>query len=403
MNSGRPLTYVTREIERALGADPVGDYYIVAGKTPYGEKVAERFPGHIILIDATETLGTRELIEQAAAKRMMPPNTDTIVFKNTSRVEDAATKASIKLLNPKASLSETIENKMSQIEWLGELGKKYLPPHAILPTKKLTWTGEPFVLQWAHGHTGGGTILVSSEEQLKDIQSKFPYRIARRSPYINGSSYTVNAVVAADKILVGNISYQITGMKPFTDGMFTTVGNDWSISQDLLSETELEYVRTMVHDIGKKLNVSGWRGLYGVDLIRDEERGTIHLIEINARQPASTTFESYLQKENRIAGVKGLTTFEAHIKALRGEHIDEELIPVNDGAQIIQRVTTDITVAPEKIIAALEAAGYNVIPYPNSDPNEDLLRIQSAQGIMERHGVFNERGKEIVGILKAQP
>ncbi|MBP6858762.1 MAG: ATP-grasp domain-containing protein [Candidatus Pacebacteria bacterium] len=402
MNTSRPLTYVTREIERALGADPVGDYYIVAGKTPYGEKVAAQFPGHVMLIDAPETLGTRELIEQAAAKRMMPPNTDTIVFKNTSRVEESATKAGIKLLNPKASLSETVENKMSQVEWLGDLGKKYLPPHAILPTKKLTWMGEPFVLQWAHGHTGGGTILVNSEEQLKDIQSKFPFRMARRSPYIKGSSYTVNAVVAADKILVGNISYQITGMEPFTDGMFTTVGNDWSISHDLLSETEIEYILTMVREIGTKLNVAGWRGLYGVDLIRDEERGTIHLIEINARQPASTTFESYLQKENRIAGVKGITTFEAHLKALRGEHIDEELIPVNDGAQIIQRVTKNVATISDGTIATLESAGYNVIPYPNSGPNEDLIRIQSALGIMERHGVFNERGKEIVALVAAK-
>ncbi|MEN9913087.1 MAG: hypothetical protein RLY66_495 [Candidatus Parcubacteria bacterium] len=399
MSSERPLTYVTREIERALGADPVGNYYIVAGKTPYGEKIAAQFPGHVMLIDAPETLGTRELIEQAAAKRMMPPNTDTIVFKNTSRVEEAATKAGIKLLNPKASLSETIENKMTQVEWLGDLGKKYLPPHAILPTKKLTWTGEPFVLQWAHGHTGGGTILVNSEAELKDLQEKFPFRMSRRSLYIKGSSYTVNAVVATNKILVGNVSYQITGMEPFTDGIFTTVGNDWCISQDLLSEDELEYVRTMVNDIGMKLNVSGWRGLYGVDLIRDEERGTIHLIEINARQPASTTFESYLQKENRIAGVKGLTTFEAHLKALNNEPIEDDLIPVNDGAQIIQRITKKVTSVSESSISGLETAGYNVISYPNSGHNEDLLRIQGARGIMERHGVFNERGKEISVIL----
>jgi hypothetical protein len=152
----------------------------------------------------------------------------------------------------------------------------------------------------------------------------------------------------------------------------------------------------MVHDIGTKLNVAGWRGLYGVDIIRDDERGTIHLIEINARQPASSTFESFLQKENRLQGVNGLTTFEAHIKALTGEKVEEELIPVNDGAQIIQRVTKKVTSVSSSTISTLESAGYNVIPYPNTEHNTDLLRIQSARGIMERHGVFNERGKEIV-------
>ncbi|MEK7641450.1 MAG: ATP-grasp domain-containing protein [Patescibacteria group bacterium] len=399
MNSDRTITYITREIERALGADPVGNYYVVAGKTPYGEKLAAQFPGHIQLIDGDTTLGTRDLIEQAYAARMIPPNTDTIVFKNTSRVEEAATKAGLTLLNPKASLSEMVENKMTQIEWLGDLGKKYLPPHTITPTKKLSWNGEPFVLQWAHGHTGGGTILVNSEAQLTSLQEKFPNRMARRSLYIHGSSYTVNAIVAPNKILMGSVSYQITGMEPFTDGVFTTVGNDWSISHDLLSDTELEYVQTMVRDIGTKLTASGWRGLYGVDLIRDDERGTIHLIEINARQPASTTFESFLQKENRLQGVAGLTTFEAHIKALLGESIEEEIIPVNDGAQIIQRVTKTVNSISNDAITALESAGYNVIPYPNTEYNTDLLRIQGARGIMERHGVFNERGKEIVTMM----
>lgn len=399
MDSDRTITYITREIERALGADPVGNYFIVAGRTPYGERMAAQFPGHIQLIDGDTTLGTRELIEHAHAKRMMPPNTDTIVFKNTARVEDAATKAGLTLLNPRASLSETVENKMTQIEWLGDLGKKYLPQHALLPTKSLTWTDEPFILQWAHGHTGGGTILVNSEVELKSLQERFPHRMARRTQYIHGPSFTVNAVVTTDKILTSSISYQITGLAPFTDNAFTTIGNDWSISHDLLNEDELEYIQTMVHDIGKKLNIAGWRGLYGVDIIRDDERNTIHLIEINARQPASTTFESFLQKENRLAGVKGLTTFEAHLKALLGEKIEEELIPVNDGAQIIQRVTKKVASIPGSSVTMLESAGYNVIPYPNTEYNTDLLRIQGARGIMERHGVLNVRGKEIVDFV----
>jgi len=392
----RTITYITREIERALGIDPEGMYHVIAGKTPYGEQVSDRHPGHVHLIASTSTLGTRELIEQAHASRMIPPNSDILVFKNTVRVEEAATKAGIKLLNPKASLSETVENKMSQVQWLGDLGKKYLPTHAILPTKNLTWTGEPFVLQWAHGHTGGGTILVSGAAELTSLQERFPHRMARRTAYIHGSSFTVNAVVAADKILMSSVSYQITGMAPFTESPFSTIGNDWSIAHDLLNEQELEYIHEMVQDIGKKLNVGGWRGLFGVDIIRDDERNTLHLIEINARQPASTTFESHLQLENRIHGVTGLTTFEAHIKALLGEKIEEELIPVNDGAQIIQRVTKKTSVISPATIAALEAAEYHTISYPNSEYNTDLIRIQSAQGIMERHGVFNERGTEIV-------
>lgn len=401
MNLPKPITYITRDIERAIGMDPSTDYTIVANKTPYAEAYAARFPeGSVILVNGKPedgVLGTRELMDHPTVKEKLATRaSDILVFKNTARVEEAAQKNGLHLLNPRAQLSETVENKMSQIEWLGELGKKYLPHHVIMPAKKLTWTGEPFIVQWAHGHTGGGTLLISSEAELKAIQQKFPYRVTRRTTYIRGSSFTVNAIVAADKILVGNISYQITGLPPFTDNQFSTVGNDWGATHSLINETEIEFIETMTSDIGKKLNIAGWRGLYGVDIIRDDKTGQIYLIEINARQPASTSFESYLQNENRLAGVKGITTFEAHLKALLGEKISEPLIPINDGAQIVQRVTKTVKSVPAEKITALEALGYNIATYPNTDMNEDLVRIQGARGIIETHGVFNTRGKEIV-------
>jgi hypothetical protein len=401
MNLPKPVTYITRDLERAIGMDPSADYVIVANKTPYAEKYAARFPaGSVILVNGTPedgVLGTRELMDHPAVKeKLMAHPSDILVFKNTPRVEEAAMKSGLRVLNPKSHLCETVENKMSQIEWLGELGKKYLPKHSVMPAKKMTWMGEPFIAQWAHGHTGGGTLLISSEAELKTIQEKFPYRMTRRTEYIHGSSFTVNAVVAADKILVGNISYQITGIAPFTDSQFTTVGNDWGATHSLLNETEIEFIETLASDIGKKLNISGWRGLYGVDVIRDDKTGQIYLIEVNARQPASTSFESYLQHENRIQGVRGLTIFEAHLKALLGEKISEPLIPINDGAQIVQRVTKTVKSVPAEKITALESLGYNIAIYPNTDLNEDLVRIQGARGIIETHGVFNSRGKEIV-------
>ncbi len=401
MKLPKPITYITRDLERAIGMDPSSEYTIVANKTPYAESYATRFPeGSVVLVNGAPedgVLGTRELMDHPVVKeKLIACPSDVLVFKNTARVEESAAKSGLRLLNPRANLSETVENKMSQIEWLGELGKKYLPRHIVMPAKNLTWMGEPFIVQWAHGHTGSGTLLVSSEVELKTIQEKFPYRVTRRTTYIHGSSFTVNAVVAADKILVGNISYQITGLAPLTDHQFTTVGNDWSATHSLLNETEIEFIETMVSDIGKKLNIAGWRGLYGVDILRDDKTGQIYLIEINARQPASTSFESYLQQKNRLAGIKGITTFEAHLKALLGDKIDQPLIPINDGAQIVQRVTAKITSVPAEKIAALESLGYNITVYPNTDLNEDLVRIQGANGIIETHGVFNERGKEIV-------
>jgi len=397
----KSLTYITRDIERALGMDPSPEYNIICNRCSYAESVKARFPEWVTLIDApAKPMGTGDLIATFSKdNKPSPNNNDLLVFKNTARIEPIAIEGGWHLINPKASLGELIETKISQVEWLGELGKKYLPHHTIIQTKNVTWMKEPFILQWDHGHTGGGTILITSEEQLTLLKHKFPDRLARRTAYVRGPAFTVNVVVAPHKILIGNISYQITGTLPFTDNMFATVGNDWGLTHSLLNADEIEYITEMAQNIGTKMNIAGWRGLFGIDVIRDDERNVINLIEINARQPASTTFESFLQKENRAHGVKGLTLFEAHIKALQGNDIDEDLILINDGAQILQRIThTTQNISPEKI-SALNARGYTTIPYVNTMHNEDLLRIQSSLGIMETHGKFNKRGKEILDTL----
>ena len=407
----KTTTYITRDIERAIGMDPSADFHIVCNECPYSLAIKNKFPDFVTLIKSpSKPMGTSDLIThysevlkalgaQAGNKEVDLKQTDLLVFKNTSRVERFAVEQGWNMINPKAALGELIETKMSQVEWLGDLGKKYLPKNSISVAKNLVWTGKPFILQWDHGHTGGGTVLISREGDLKYIKDKFPERMTRRTEYVRGPSFTVNVVVAQHKILVGNISYQITGTLPFTDNIFATVGNDWGLTHSLLNEEEIEYIQTMAQNIGKKMNISGWRGLFGIDVIRDDDKNVINLIEINARQPASTTFESILQQKNRALGVKGLTTFEAHVKALKGEDLKDELILINDGAQILQRITRVIqTISPEKV-AKLEALGLSTIPYVNTMHNEDLLRIQSEMGIMETHGRFNKRGKEILDIV----
>lgn len=397
----KSITYITRDIERALGMDPSPEYHIVCNKCPYSESIKQKYPDFVTLIESSaKPMGTGDLITKYTEGKKI--SGDILVFKNTARIEPIATAGGLNLINPKAQLGELVENKISQIEWLGEIGNKYLPEHMLMLAKNLAWTGKPFILQWAHGHTGGGTTLITSDNDLRSIKQRFPERMTRRTEYIKGPSFTVNVVVAKNKILIGNISYQITGALPFTDNVFATVGNDWALTHSLLNEDEIEYINKMAFDLGKKMNIAGWRGLFGIDVIRNDEKDTIHLIEINARQPASTTFESILQQKNRSMGVKGLTTFEAHIKALQGEDINDELIIINDGAQILQRVTYKTQSVPPEKIKQLESLGYITIPYVNTIHNEDLLRIQGDMGIMETHDKFNKRGKEILDVLNVQ-
>ena len=436
------VIYVTREIERALGMAPNEHYRIITNRTPYGETIKRQYPDFVTLVESPtpKLLGTGELLdhpktatvyEEIANSNVIPANPPVIpakagiqdqttgngntldsrfhgndktipnflVFKNTARIEPIVQKHRWKLVNPLASLSERVENKISQVEWLENSAAYYLPKHQIGPLKRVAWTGEPFVLQWAHGHTGDGTVLIGSQAELEKLKARFPYRMTRSSALITGPSFTVNALVAGDDVLVGNVSYQITGMAPFTESRFATVGNDWSAVRNILTEAELRSVENLAKDIGMRLKDSGWRGLYGVDIMRDDERGRIFLIEVNARQPASTPFESFLQESERAKGAAGLTTFEAHLKALLGEAITEPLIKIKDGSQIIQRVTNTVKSVTAGAASSLESAGYQVVSYTNTELSADLLRIQSTQGIMAGHNEFNEKGKEIVKMI----
>ncbi len=413
--ANKTIVYVTRDIERAIGLEPGPNYLIVANETAYSLKIKEKFPNFVTLIKPTgnKLLGTTELIGHQTTKDIIAKTKGKtadsnnsndpliLVFKNSLRVETMIKEIGCQFVNPKSFLAERVENKLSQIRWLGDLARTMLPSHTAKLAKLITWKNEPFIMQWAHGHTGDGTMLIHNQEELSAIQAKFPERIARLSNYIQGPSFTVNVVVTADRIMMGNISYQITGLPPFTDNPFSTVGNDWALAKKLVTEKDLVAIRSMVEKIGLKLKAEGWLGLFGLDVIREEKSGRIFLIEVNARQPASTTFESALQAEKRKAGYSGLTTFEAHIRALLGLPIDQDLIEITDGSQIIQRITANIQSLFDDIGNQLEKKGYDVVVYENTELNSDLIRIQSHQGIMDGHGLFNVKGHEIVETIKS--
>ena len=221
----------------------------------------------------------------------------------------------------------------------------------------------------------------------------------------------------AQKVIVCHTSLQITGMLPFTDSVGTTVGNDWALPHDFLSEEVQEKINNICKQVGEKMAKDGWLGLYGIDVIVEDGTQEVFLIEINARQSANISYESILQNHFIEQGSKGITTFNAHIHALFGDSYekllsesqnkennnDSVIVAINDGAQIIQRVTEKFQKAKSTgrqiDIIALKNLGFNVLEYANTENGADALRIQSTQGIMERSHTFNVRGKEILAAV----
>ena len=390
-----PIVYITRDIERAIGLSPsIENYYIVSNHNHFAKSIP--LNPSILLIKEGEKLDTRELLEHPETIKFINrlKNPGLLVFKNTPQIEKICQIKNWKLLNPSAELANRVEEKISQVEWLGKLSR-YLPPHTIAELKNIRWKGKKFIIQFNRAHTGSGTMLVSSKKQLQELQSAFPDRPVRITQFIAGPMFTNNNIVWDKKVFIGNINYQITGLPPFTDQPFATVGNDWALPHKILNTEQIKQYKKIVNDIGKKLASDGWKGLFGIDVVMDQKTGKLFLIEINARQPASTTYESQLQQRT-----KNYTVFEAHLASLLNlKSNGEALAKINDGAQVIQRVLSIKYKVSGKVIEQLQKSGLNVIQYENTKPGEDLLRIQSQHGIMAGHNKFNKVGKQIAAEL----
>lgn len=397
-----PVVYVTRDIERALGLNPDTEgYFIISNSTSFAKQVAKTRK-NILLIPGEKILDTFELLDHEYTKDFINniKNASILVFKNTKQIEQICQKNKWPLLNPSAELSNTIEEKISQVKIFAGLKDLFLK-YNIVQCKDIKWTGKNFILQFNHAHTGSGTVLIDSEANLKEIQKVFPNREARISDFIDGPMFTNNNVINGEKIMLGNISYQITGLKPFTEREFSTIGNDWGLAKKILTPTHLEYYKLIVLSAGAELKKLGWKGLFGVDAIMDPKTGKIYLVEINARQPASVTYESWLQ-DKMLVKHRDLNTFEAHLATLLGIDLSMENITViEDGAQIIQRVLSKekIQSPVPNLVADFKRADFNVVRYDNTNVGSELLRIQSTAAIMEAPNKFNRIGEKILNIL----
>ncbi|MDD4476976.1 MAG: ATP-grasp domain-containing protein [Patescibacteria group bacterium] len=387
--------YVCRDWERAAAILGAQKCFIITNYGQEAKKISARYK-NIILIKEKKLLDTNELLAREEIKSLVKKNDFIVVFKNTPQIEKICARNGWKLLNPPSVLAEKVETKISQVKWLGNLSR-FLPPHKIIICKNIKWKQERFILQFNRAHTGGGTILVKTEKQLNEIKNKFPLREARVSDFVEGPVFTNNNIVWNDNVLCGNINYQITGLTPFTDRPFATIGNDWALPNKILSKKQINEYQKIANLIGKKLSRDGWKGLFGIDIVMDKKTGKLYLLEINARQPASTTYESQLQK--KASSENYLTTFEAHLGSLlKIKYDNPELTEIKNGSQIVRRITENKKINNTKLNEAkkkLMKNGFNAIAYENTEPGSDLLRIQIKNGIMTEHNKLNEIGKLI--------
>lgn len=305
------IFYITNDPERAIGLEKVLDnFHIVC--IDNNDIVTELLKRGMNVFSLENSLSQKNVIFRNSNRLLENPETQKyikensknrnflITFKISPAFEKSAQDLGYKILNTSSQLNRKFENKISQFHFLQEIGVS-LPKSFVCKLNNSTFIemskelGNPFVIQFDRGHTGSGTIFLKSEDQFNELVRLFPNREVKFSEYIKGQAWTLNAVTTRLGVFYGGLSYQITGVKSLTDAEGATVGNDWTKTQKLTTD-EIAQIKKMTEAVGKALYNQGFQGLFGLDIIFSNHKA--YLIEINARQPASTSMHTKLMLEN---------------------------------------------------------------------------------------------------------
>jgi hypothetical protein len=48
------ILYIARDIDRAMGKEPIGNYFIITNSTPYSQEIKNRYPDNVFLVKSEE-------------------------------------------------------------------------------------------------------------------------------------------------------------------------------------------------------------------------------------------------------------------------------------------------------------------------------------------------------------
>jgi predicted ATP-grasp superfamily ATP-dependent carboligase len=369
-----PIFFVTNDAERAIGLENVLDNY------------------HIICIDDNDIVGymlnsevkifclekkltklnaifrnSNRLLQTEEAKNHIKNNSSgkgyLMFFKIAPNLEKTASKMGFDLLNTSSKLNRMFELKIPQYKFLKELNVR-IPKTEILVledanfSKLVKTLGSNFITQFNRGHTGGGTIEIDSQNTLEELKKVFPQREVKAVQHIYGNSYTLNACVTKQGICWGALSYQITGFEECTSKKLATVGNDWTYPTNLSKDIK-QKIGQFTKIIGQGMAEQGFAGMFGLDIVVNKKEEP-YVIEINARQPASTSMFTKLQLAKgqiplQLLAICEFLDIDYNIDI---EKYNSEASDVFDAAQIFIRNKFE---NPAKIVGGVKVGAYRLV------------------------------------------
>jgi len=303
-----PLIYFTRDPERAVGLERliknfhiicIDNSYIVDELVKSGFDIFSTDKEGIVL----PTNSTKDLVKDPKVQEKIKKISKGGKFYAQFFQYQMPTGILIKemggiIVNNSPEINRQLEDKLTQHKFFSR-NNINIADAVISNLSDYTYQdlagvlGGKLVCQLNRSHSGKGTFFINNEEDYIKIANEYSGNEVKLSRFVNGQSYTINALVRKnDNTLIGTLQYQIIGYPQLAADMGTTVGNDWSygskIEPKLKALVDLELFK-----IGKGLQVDGYLGHFGVDFILSDDNHP-YIIEINGRQTANSSLETKL-------------------------------------------------------------------------------------------------------------
>jgi len=239
------------------------------------------------------------------------------VYKTSERVDELCDQNGWQLIGNRHEIRDKYEHK----GLFREIGNKIGMPLIAGQTLKIAdldesrlgqfqkTLGEKLVLQLTELSKGGGvgTFFVNNvkdlasfkavvkEKQEEDGKELIHVNVTR---FINGISGSITACVTHKGVLTGPVQTQVVDVPELVSdrgrsGVFR--GHDWSFAH--YSDKIQDQAEELAEKLGSVMAKDGYKGIFGIDLIIDQERDEVHPVECNPRYTGAFPIYSLLQHE----------------------------------------------------------------------------------------------------------
>ncbi len=237
----------------------------------------------------------QNFIASTAAQRQIV----IIPFKPSAKIETICRQQHWLLASNPASLNRLLEDKIKFYQLCQDHNIPTLPSF-IAPINAANFRhaqelfGQEIVVQTHFGWAGNSTFIFNDFSQihgeLYQVSAKF-------SPYIKGYSLLNNCSIYQNQLLQSQPALQYTGLFPYTNNPFSTVGRQWPSQAP---SNVIDQVTKITQDFSQKILIPNhYRGFFGLDFIVDDQQ-KVYLLECNPRLTASFAFYTSIEIKARI-------------------------------------------------------------------------------------------------------